>query len=398
MVVVNASLGTERKDAKLAPLLSKVIPSFPGIGSDIKKPGVDGAGLRPDPAQGRRVPAEGLAGGVRRPAQDHLPGARLPQPRSTTSSSRSAARRCSRGSPAARVEERVLENSYHVATLDNDAPTIFAGSLDFVRAHAPAAARAEPWTASGRPGAAATACRPPTGARSSTSTRACPRRCSTGWPSAGVAGLRRAGRRRRPRSPAPPPTRTARSTGSGSTPTRADAARERRRRRGGRPDRAARRAGAGRHRPRPGAAGPPHRRRAGCSPPPARCPDPPGRPGGRRTPRPPVDPATRSCRRIVEGFGRDAERRPGPAVAGRRRTSSRRSRRGLPAGPSGPASARPAPPPYRPARRTRLPELGRARGARGRRPLRAAAAPAAARGCAPQKLAAAALACCAACC
>ena len=38
------------------------------------------------------------------------------------------------------VEERVLENSYHVATLDNDAPTIFDGSLAFVRAHAPAAA------------------------------------------------------------------------------------------------------------------------------------------------------------------------------------------------------------------------------------------------------------------
>jgi carboxylesterase len=38
------------------------------------------------------------------------------------------------------VEERVLEDSYHVATLDNDAPTIFAGSIEFVRAHAPAAA------------------------------------------------------------------------------------------------------------------------------------------------------------------------------------------------------------------------------------------------------------------
>ena len=38
------------------------------------------------------------------------------------------------------IEERILDNSYHVATLDNDAPAIFAGSLDFVRAHAPAAA------------------------------------------------------------------------------------------------------------------------------------------------------------------------------------------------------------------------------------------------------------------
>jgi carboxylesterase len=38
------------------------------------------------------------------------------------------------------VEERVLEDSYHVATLDNDAPSIFDGSLAFVRSHAPAAA------------------------------------------------------------------------------------------------------------------------------------------------------------------------------------------------------------------------------------------------------------------
>jgi carboxylesterase len=31
--------------------------------------------------------------------------------------------------------EVVLEDSYHVATLDNDAPRIFAGSVDWIRAH-----------------------------------------------------------------------------------------------------------------------------------------------------------------------------------------------------------------------------------------------------------------------
>jgi carboxylesterase len=35
------------------------------------------------------------------------------------------------------VREVILENSYHVATLDYDAPQIFAGSLDFIRALAP---------------------------------------------------------------------------------------------------------------------------------------------------------------------------------------------------------------------------------------------------------------------
>jgi carboxylesterase len=31
------------------------------------------------------------------------------------------------------VEVRELRNSYHVATLDNDAPEIFSGSLGFIR-------------------------------------------------------------------------------------------------------------------------------------------------------------------------------------------------------------------------------------------------------------------------
>jgi carboxylesterase len=31
------------------------------------------------------------------------------------------------------VREVILEDSYHVATLDNDAPTIFEGSVEFIR-------------------------------------------------------------------------------------------------------------------------------------------------------------------------------------------------------------------------------------------------------------------------
>jgi carboxylesterase len=37
--------------------------------------------------------------------------------------------------PAARLTVRELADSYHVATLDNDAGQIFDGSLEFVRAH-----------------------------------------------------------------------------------------------------------------------------------------------------------------------------------------------------------------------------------------------------------------------
>jgi carboxylesterase len=139
LVVVNASLGTDRKDAKLAPVLAKVVPSFPGIGSDIKKPGQ--TELAYD-----RIPLKAVASLqkawpvvcadlakitcpvlVFRSRIDHV----VPPVSGST---------LLKGLAGGTVEERILENSYHVATLDNDAPAIFEGSLEFVRTHAPAAA------------------------------------------------------------------------------------------------------------------------------------------------------------------------------------------------------------------------------------------------------------------
>jgi carboxylesterase len=137
VVVVNASLASERKDVKLAPFLSKVIPSFPGVGSDTKNGAKE---LAYD-----KVPLKAFASLQKawpvvvadlhkitcpvlayRSSVDHVVEA---------ISGRVLVEGCAGGT----IEERILDNSYHVATLDNDAPTIFAGSLDFVRAHAPAA-------------------------------------------------------------------------------------------------------------------------------------------------------------------------------------------------------------------------------------------------------------------
>jgi carboxylesterase len=139
LVVVNASLGTDRKDAKLAPVLSKVLPSFPGIASDISKEGV--TELAYD-----RIPLKAVASLqkawpvvcadlaritcpvlVFRSRIDHV----VPPVSGET---------LLRGLAGGTVEERILEDSYHVATLDNDAPAIFEGSLEFVRAHSAAAA------------------------------------------------------------------------------------------------------------------------------------------------------------------------------------------------------------------------------------------------------------------
>ena len=139
LVVVNASLGTDRRDARLAPLLGRFVPSFPGIASDIRKPGV--TELAYD-----RVPLKAFAS-----LQAAWPVvardlARISCPvlayRSRTDRivPASSGRTLLAGLAGGTVEERVLEESYHVATLDHDAPTIIEGSLAFVRAHAPAAA------------------------------------------------------------------------------------------------------------------------------------------------------------------------------------------------------------------------------------------------------------------
>ncbi|MCW2615164.1 MAG: putative esterase/lipase [Frankiales bacterium] len=143
IVVVNTSLASDRKDARLAPLLSKVVPSLPGVGSDIKKEGVTELAYTRVPLKAfvslrqawpvvrrdlGKITCPAL---VFRSSVDHVV---------EPVSGRALLEGLGSGAAGGTVEERVLEHSYHVATLDNDAPTIFDGSLAFVRAHAPAAA------------------------------------------------------------------------------------------------------------------------------------------------------------------------------------------------------------------------------------------------------------------
>lgn len=137
VVTVNAALATERKDAKLLPVAKRLVGAFPGIGSDIRKPGVTELAYAKLPLKAAhslqqawpvvladlsRISCPVLAF---RSAVDHVV-----EPLS--------GRLLLEGLAEGTVEERVLENSFHVATLDHDAPRIFAESLEFVRAHAPA--------------------------------------------------------------------------------------------------------------------------------------------------------------------------------------------------------------------------------------------------------------------
>jgi len=136
VVIVNPALATERKDAKLLPLLSRVLASYPGIASDIKKEGITELAYPKIPLKAayslqqawplvrRDLPRITCPVLTYRSSTDHVVEA---------ISGRELLKGC------VHAEERVLHNSYHVATLDNDAPTIFEGSLAFIRAHAPAA-------------------------------------------------------------------------------------------------------------------------------------------------------------------------------------------------------------------------------------------------------------------
>jgi carboxylesterase len=133
LVLVNPSYGTERKDAKFARFISWAVPSRPSIGGDIKKPGVS------EPANDRtpikafvslqnlwRVTLADL-GRVRAPILllrsrvDHVV-----EPLS--------ARLLIAGATSTTVREVILEDSYHVATIDNDAELIFASSVEFIEA------------------------------------------------------------------------------------------------------------------------------------------------------------------------------------------------------------------------------------------------------------------------
>ena len=135
IVVVNASLMTLRKDAKFLPFVAKVVPSIKAVGDDIRKPGVTEHAYDRTPLRAAvslahlwKVTAADL-GRITRPAlvfrsaNDHL-----------VEPANGRLLMSAIGSDD--VREVVLENSYHVATLDHDADLIFRESLAFVRQHA----------------------------------------------------------------------------------------------------------------------------------------------------------------------------------------------------------------------------------------------------------------------
>jgi carboxylesterase len=133
LVLVNPSLAPDTRLFLLAPVLKRVVPSVPGISDDVKKPGASEGGYK-------RVPTRAAA---TLPQMWKTTARELDQVRQPMLVFRSTVDHVV-GPPSMRVlraalpgvEVRELRDSFHVATLDNDAPEIFSGSLEFIRMHA----------------------------------------------------------------------------------------------------------------------------------------------------------------------------------------------------------------------------------------------------------------------
>jgi carboxylesterase len=131
VMVVNPAVATKRLDVKLLPVLKHLVKSFPGIANDIKKPGVEEHGYT-------RTPLKAIHS-----MMQAWPGLAADLPRVTAPLLyfRSTEDHVVDGASEPLITGRVgstdvtvvrLEDSYHVATLDNDAERIFEESAAFV--------------------------------------------------------------------------------------------------------------------------------------------------------------------------------------------------------------------------------------------------------------------------
>jgi carboxylesterase len=135
VVVVNPAIALKDWRLRVLPVLKLLLPAIPGVGNDIKKPGEDEVCYDRTPLkamasqlEGWRATADDLGKVtapllVLRATDDHLIDA--------------TSLGLIRAGVSSEVAEYVtLENSYHVATIDNDAELIFERSAAFIHEHA----------------------------------------------------------------------------------------------------------------------------------------------------------------------------------------------------------------------------------------------------------------------
>lgn len=131
VVVVNPSLATARRDAPFARFLAPLVASFPGVANDIAKPGQDEVGYDRLPLKAV-VSLQQLWGVVTADLGRITCPVRLFRSRVDHVVEPRSAEVLAAGLTVP-LQETVLEDSFHVATLDNDAPAVFDGTVAFIR-------------------------------------------------------------------------------------------------------------------------------------------------------------------------------------------------------------------------------------------------------------------------
>ena len=135
VVVVNPAIALKNWQLRFIPVLKWLVPAMPGIGNDIKKPGADEVCYDKTPLKALASQLQGWHDTaadlgkitapllVMRAAEDHVLDA--------------TSLGLIKAGVSSKVAEYVtLENSYHVATIDHDAPLIFERSAAFIAEHA----------------------------------------------------------------------------------------------------------------------------------------------------------------------------------------------------------------------------------------------------------------------
>ena len=132
LVLVNPVVKSGNKQLLALPLLKHLLKAVPAIGDDIKKPGVTEHAYA-------KTPLKPLHTTVRawKQVRADLPKVTAPLLMFRSADDNVVDRLSGPiilGSVSSRdTTERVLKDSYHVATLDNDAPQIFEESAEFIR-------------------------------------------------------------------------------------------------------------------------------------------------------------------------------------------------------------------------------------------------------------------------
>ena len=132
IVLINAAVHSERKDRHLLPLLQAIVPSFPGISNDIKKPGQDEGAYSKIPLKAAYSLSK-LWAAVRQDIDKVTQPALVFRSEVDHVVEPSNAEWIMTHMRSADKTLVVLPDSYHVATLDNDAMTIEDASVSFIQ-------------------------------------------------------------------------------------------------------------------------------------------------------------------------------------------------------------------------------------------------------------------------